>query len=96
MRILSVRAGFATDHSTVAYRYTAPDKATAWRAFWEGLPVVCAAGQVQDLTLFSPEPLPELDVRLRPIHRFLFVEEGDEPPHYFGGYLTFDGGGWVK
>jgi len=46
MRILSIHQGFATDHSTVAYRYTAPDKATAWRAFWEGLPAVCAAGQV--------------------------------------------------
>jgi len=33
MRILSVRAGFAADRSTVAYRYTTPDKATAWRAF---------------------------------------------------------------
>ena len=39
MHILSARTGFATDHSTVAYRYTAPDKGTAWRAFWEGLPV---------------------------------------------------------
>ncbi|MBN1812879.1 MAG: hypothetical protein JXA14_13670 [Anaerolineae bacterium] len=95
MRILSVRVGFAADHSTVAYRYTAPDKATAWHAFWEGLPAVCAAGQVQDLALFSPEPLPELDLRPRPIHRFLFVEEagdspGTEPPYTFGGYLTFD------
>lgn len=89
MRILSIRVGFESDHSTTSYRYTAPDKATAWRAFWEGLPAVCAAGQVQDLTLFSPEPLPELDLRPRPIHRFLFVEDGDEPPYYFGGYLTF-------
>jgi hypothetical protein len=75
MRILSVRQGFAADHSTVVYRYTAPDKATAWRAFWEGLSFVCAAGQVQDLTLFSPEPLPDLDLRPRPIHRFQFLED---------------------
>jgi len=90
MHILSVRLGFAPDHSTTTYRYTAPDKTTAWRAFWEGLPVVCAAGRVQDLTLFSPEPLPDVALHPQPIHRFLFVEEGDEPPYYFGGYLTFD------
>ena len=90
MRILSVRDGFAPDHSTQTYRYTAPDKGTAWRAFWKGLSVVCAAGQVQDLTLFSPDPLAELDLHPRPIHRFLFVEEGEEPPHHLGGSLTFD------
>lgn len=90
MRILSVHVGFAPDHSTTTYRYTAPNKATAWHAFWEGLPTVCAAGWVQDMALFSPEPLPELDLQLQPIHRFLFVEEGDEPPYYFGDYLTFD------
>jgi len=90
MRILSVHTGFAPDHSTTTYRYTAPDKATAWHAFWKGLPAVCAAGQVQDLTLFSREPLPEPDLSPQPIHRFLFVEEDDEPPYYFGGYLTFD------
>jgi hypothetical protein len=90
VRILSVRVGFATDHSTVAYRYTAPDKATGWHAFWDGLPAVCAAGQVQDLTLFSPEPLPELDLQPRPIHYFRFIEEDTEPPHYFGEFLTFD------
>jgi hypothetical protein len=90
MRILSVRAGFAPDHSTTSYRYTAPDKPTAWRAFWEGLPAVCAAGQVQNLTLFSPEPLPELDLRPRPIHPFLFIEEGAKPPYYSGRDLTFD------
>jgi hypothetical protein len=93
MRILSVRVGFAADHSTVAYRYTAPDKATAWRAFWEGLPAVCAAGQVQDLTLFSPEPLPELDLPLRPIHYFRFVEEEERPDDtlpYYGYDLTFN------
>jgi len=48
MRILSVRAGFAPDHSTTTYRYTAPDKATAWHAFWKGLPAVCAAGQAPE------------------------------------------------
>jgi len=32
--------------------YTAPDKATAWRAFWEGLPAVCAAGRCR----FSHQP----------------------------------------
>jgi hypothetical protein len=94
MRILSIRVGFAPDHSTVTYRYIAPDKSTAWRAFWEGLPAVCAAGQVRDLTLFSPEPLPEPDLPIRPIHRFLFADEvGEfpgEPPHYLGIELTFD------
>jgi len=34
MRILSVRVGLASDHSTTSYRYTAPDKATAWDVFW--------------------------------------------------------------
>ena len=38
---LSIRQGFATDHSTVAYRYTAPDKTTTWRTFREGLPDRC-------------------------------------------------------
>ena len=90
MRILSIRDGFAPDHSTQTYRYTAPDEGTAWRAFWKGLSVVCAAGQVQDLTLFSPDPLAELDLHPRPIRRFLFVKEGEEPPHYLGGSLTFD------
>ena len=94
MRILSIRQGFATDHSTVAYRYTAPDKATAWRAFWEGLPAVCAAGQVQDLALFSPAPLPELDLQPRPIHYCTAVEETDEAPGdgqpYLSDYATFD------
>jgi hypothetical protein len=90
MRILSLRVGFAPDHSTTTYRYTAPDKATAWRAFWEGLPAVCAAGQVEHLTLFSPQPLPELSLDPQPIHRFRFVDEDDRPPYYFGDYLTFD------
>jgi len=50
---------------------------------------------VQDLALFSPEPLPELNLRPWPIHRFLFVESpgdspGAEPPNYFGDSLTFD------
>ncbi len=40
MRVLSVRDGFAPDHSTQTYRYTAPDKGTAWQSFWKGLPVV--------------------------------------------------------
>jgi hypothetical protein len=95
MHILSVRQGFAADHSTVAYRYTASDKATAWGAFWEGLPFACAAGKVQNLTLFSPEPLPDLDLRPQPVHHFRFVEDtggapGDAPPAYFSGDLTFD------